>query len=215
MVAEDMSPVVTYEYDAWGKLLNVGGEKKDTVGKLNPFRYRGYVYEEESGLYYVSSRYYDPEVGRFLNADDYEILFEDQDNILENNLYTYCFNNPANYEDSNGYAGVMVLRIGARITLKGLGTTLLSLASSITPAGWVVIGAVVIGGVVYARTKSKGKSKSEVDPYRRPGQKKQNRETKNKSRQSEDFTPRNNKRNKKPAKPKSHTPSKRGHRKYR
>ena len=100
MVAEDMSPVVTYEYDAWGKLLSVSGEKKDTVGKLNPFRYRGYVYEEESGLYYVTSRYYDPEVGRFLNADGYVSTGQ---GLFGNNMFGYCENNPVNRFDPTGH----------------------------------------------------------------------------------------------------------------
>ena len=100
MVAEDMSPVVTYEYDAWGKLLSVSGEKKDTVGKLNPFRYRGYVYEEENGLYYVTSRYYDPEVGRFLNADGYVSTGQ---GLFGNNMFGYCGNNPVNRFDPTGH----------------------------------------------------------------------------------------------------------------
>ena len=100
MIAEDMSPVVTYEYDAWGKLLSVSGEKKDTVGKLNPFRYRGYVYEEESGLYYVSSRYYDPEVGRWINTDA-EIA--SVGSVQGSNLFQYCLNNSLNMSDPTGH----------------------------------------------------------------------------------------------------------------
>ena len=99
MIAEDMSPVVTYEYDAWGKLLSVSGEQKDTVGKLNPFRYRGYVYEEESGLYYVTSRYYDPEVGRFINVDAYIFTGQDFNGF---NMFSYCGNNPINRLDPTG-----------------------------------------------------------------------------------------------------------------
>lgn len=117
-----------------------------------------------------------------------------------------------NYEDSSGYAATMALRMGTQFALKGLGeSALLSIASSITPAGWVVIGVVVIGGIVYAKTKSKG----DVDPYARAGQKKQGREVKSKSRQKSNFNPRNNKRDKKPAKPKKHTPSRKGHTKYK
>ena len=59
--------VVNYEYSAWGELLSVTGSKADTVGTLNPFRYRGYCYDTETGLYYVSSRYYDPEIGRWIH----------------------------------------------------------------------------------------------------------------------------------------------------
>ena len=112
MVAEDMSPVVTYEYDAWGKLLSISGEKKDTVGKLNPFRYRGYVYEEESGLYYVSSRYYDPEVGRFINVDAYIFTGQDFNGF---NMFSYCGNNPINRLDPTGTIWKSVKKIFTKV----------------------------------------------------------------------------------------------------
>ena len=66
---DTLNVVVEYEYDSWGNILSVTGSKAATVGKVNPFRYRGYFYDEESGLYYLQSRYYDPATGRFLNAD--------------------------------------------------------------------------------------------------------------------------------------------------
>ena len=61
--------VVEYKYDAWGRILSKTGTMASTLGTLNPFRYRGYVYDEETGLYYLRSRYYNPEWARFLNAD--------------------------------------------------------------------------------------------------------------------------------------------------
>ena len=62
-------PVVQYTYNAWGELLSATGPMLSSLGALNPLLYRGYVYDRETGLYYVSSRYYDPEIGRFINAD--------------------------------------------------------------------------------------------------------------------------------------------------
>lgn len=62
LVASSGAQVVAYTYDAWGNPLSTTGTMADTLGKLNPFRYRGYVYDTETGLYYVSSRYYDPEI---------------------------------------------------------------------------------------------------------------------------------------------------------
>ena len=59
-----------YTYDAWGNPLTTTGSMAGTLGKLNPFRYRGYVYDTETGLYYLQSRYYNPETGRFINADN-------------------------------------------------------------------------------------------------------------------------------------------------
>ena len=63
--------MVTYTYDAWGNPLSVTGSMASTLGAANPLRYRGYVYDSETGLYYVSSRYYDTEICRFINADGY------------------------------------------------------------------------------------------------------------------------------------------------
>ena len=58
--------VVQYTYDAWGRHLSISGSMAPNLGQLNPFRYRGYIYDSETGLYYVSSRYYDPEIGRWM-----------------------------------------------------------------------------------------------------------------------------------------------------
>ncbi len=69
------------------------------VANLNPYRYRGYIYDNESGLYYLQSRYYDPITGRFLNADDTQYIIT---NVLSSNLYTYCLNNSISYVDYNG-----------------------------------------------------------------------------------------------------------------
>ena len=90
---------VTYKYDVWVKPESTTGPMATTLGVANPFRYRGYYYDTESGFYYLQSRYYDPEVGRFLNADG--ILGANQD-ILSYNLYAYCSNNPVNLSDPTG-----------------------------------------------------------------------------------------------------------------
>ena len=63
------SLVVEYSYDAWGKPTAVAGGMAGTLGALNPFRYRGYVWDEETGLYYLQSRYYNPGICRWINAD--------------------------------------------------------------------------------------------------------------------------------------------------
>jgi len=61
--------VVSYSYDAWGKLISTTGSLASTVGEKNPYLYRGYRYDTETGLYYLQSRYYNPDWGRFVNAD--------------------------------------------------------------------------------------------------------------------------------------------------
>ena len=107
--------VVSYEYDTWGKLLETSGTQATTIGKLNPFRYRGYCYDEESGLYYLQSRYYDPVVGRFVSADDVAYLGA-TGSVLSYNLYTYCENNAVNNYDSNGYFSIRVYVVAAITT---------------------------------------------------------------------------------------------------
>ena len=93
--------VVEYKYDAWGDhVIVLSDSSNENLAKANPFRYRGYYYDEETGLYYLKSRYYDPETGRFLNADD--ISYLDPETINGLNLYAYCGNNPVMRTDANG-----------------------------------------------------------------------------------------------------------------
>ena len=87
----------SYVYDAWGNIKSVSGEP--ILREINPFRYRGYVYDKETGLYYLKSRYYDPETGRFINAD---IYCDTMSNIFGTNMFTYCNNNPVNQIDPEG-----------------------------------------------------------------------------------------------------------------
>ncbi len=89
----------TYTYDAWGRILSVGGYDAG-LAERNPLRYRGYIYDSETGLYYVSSRYYDPEIGRFINADN--VINGTGESVQGYNLYVYCFNNPVNMSDPSG-----------------------------------------------------------------------------------------------------------------
>ena len=95
--------VAKYVYDAWGNHAIVdanGNDLASGVGVLNPFRYRSYYYDEETDLYYLQTRYYDPEVGRFLSQDDVSYLAPDSINGL--NLYAYCSNNPVMATDPTG-----------------------------------------------------------------------------------------------------------------
>src|SRR5690554_1703568 len=98
--------VVEYRYNAFGELLSITGSLKDTLGKENPFIYKGYYYDFETGLYYCKSRYYNPKWCRWINADDVSYL--DPENINGFNLYAYCGNNPVMYSDSSGNIPVLV-----------------------------------------------------------------------------------------------------------
>ena len=93
--------VVEYTYDSWGKLISITGSLASTIGIKNPLRYRGYYYDTETSLYYLQSRYYDPETGRFINMDTYFIAGNDY--IQGTNMYAYCYNNPIMYVDPTGY----------------------------------------------------------------------------------------------------------------
>ena len=79
------------------------GTLASTLGKLNPFRYRGYVYDEESGLYYLRNRYYNPELQRFITTD-FDI--SGQLDPLSHNIYTYCLNDPINRIGEDGTWGL-------------------------------------------------------------------------------------------------------------
>ena len=96
--------VVEYTYDSWGKLLSTSGSLASTLGKNNPFRYRGYVFDEETGFYYVSSRYYDPEIGRWISPEPnvYNGEFDEGAGLIGYNVYAYCANNPVNNLDPTG-----------------------------------------------------------------------------------------------------------------
>lgn len=91
--------VVSYAYDSWGKLLGIEGELKDTLGVKNPYRYKGYRYDSETGLYYLKARYYNPELGRFISVD---AVVGKTGEILSHNLFSYCANNPVNAIDEDG-----------------------------------------------------------------------------------------------------------------
>ena len=86
----------SYEYDAWGNILSATGTSWKDV---NPLRYRGYYYDAESGFYYLQSRYYDPALGRFLNADSYGSTGT---GFLGYNMFAYCCNSPTSVVDHSG-----------------------------------------------------------------------------------------------------------------
>ena len=79
--------VVEYQYDSWGNTVSITGSLADTVGQKNPFRYRGYYYDTETGLYYVGSRYYDAGVRRFISADTTDVLTASTTALTDKNLY--------------------------------------------------------------------------------------------------------------------------------
>ena len=99
--------IAYYVYNGWGEL---SGGMNTPIGTLNPLRYRGYVYDDETRFYYVSSRYYDPEIGRWINADGFVSTGQD---ITGYNMFAYCGNNPVNRKDPTGQFWITALIVTA------------------------------------------------------------------------------------------------------
>ncbi len=164
--------VVKYKYDAWGNhavlYLNKVNDKEQyseadeaafdenyaknkTLAELNPFRYRGYYYDTETGLYFLKTRYYDPEVGRFITIDD--ISYIDPETINGLNLYAYCGNNPVMRVDENGNAwwqsflsALAIIAVVAAVVA----------VTVVTGGAGTLIGAAVIGGTIAAGADALG-----------------------------------------------------------
>ena len=98
--------VAEYEYDAWGNCTVT--KATDTIAYDNPLRYRGYYYDYDTELYYLQSRFYDANTGRFINADE-PTLIGANGGMVSNNLFAYCDNNPVNKVDSNGNAAINIV----------------------------------------------------------------------------------------------------------
>ena len=163
MVDSEGQLVVKYQYDAWGQPISTGGALAETLGALNPFRYRGYIYDEETGLYYLRSRYYNPKLSRFINADDVEALGADGD-INGYQLFNYCMNDPVNRRDEAGswslpnWAKVAIgaaLIVGAAVvaTVATGGVACFAYGAAIGAAKGAVSGA--IGGAISGAIESR------------------------------------------------------------
>lgn len=93
------SLVCYYAYDAWGNIVSTTNSSTHAIVQLNPLLYRGYVYDHDTGLYYLQSRYYNPAIGRFISADNYPSTGQ---GLLGNNMFAYCGNNPISRADDGG-----------------------------------------------------------------------------------------------------------------
>ena len=142
--------VVEYIYDAWGKLISTTGTLATTLGADNPFRYRGYYYDTETGLYYLTTRYYDPEVCRFISADVYMSTGQ---GVLGGNMWAYCGNNPVNRYEVDGKCWNIV--IGAVIgAITGVVSQVVSdalttaVSGELTISNWQTYVGAFVGGAV-------------------------------------------------------------------
>ena len=153
--------IANYEYDPWGKILsikNAAGQDisnyPDNSANVNPLRYRGYYYDNESGFYYLQSRYYDPSIGRFINADTYTSTGQD---FLGYNMFTYCNNNPIIGADPNGewlnvligaVVGAVVNVVTAIVDEKPLDEVIVSAACGAAGGALSAMGMGGLGGAI-------------------------------------------------------------------
>ena len=153
--------VVKYIYDAWGNhaVLDVNGNNVESgIGALNPFRYRGYYYDIETDLYYLQTRYYDPEVGRFISQDNIE--YAEHEKINGINLYAYCGNNPVNNVDPTGHAwwhwliaavavvALCALAVGVTVLTGGAGSFAFAVALGALKGAAIGFGVGAVAGTV-------------------------------------------------------------------
>jgi RHS repeat-associated protein len=117
--------LIYFTYDSNEHLSSITGSMAGSVGAKNPMRYRGYYYDAETGYYYLQSRYYDPGIGRFINADEPCVVA--LGSSIGTNSFAYCKNNPVSTEDSSGHlaanvvSGILGMIIGATTNLVGQG----------------------------------------------------------------------------------------------
>ena len=146
--------IVSYEYDAFGKIINTEDLSSIQLGDLNPFKYKGYYYDEEIGLYYLISRFYDSSIGRFISPDSNDYL--DSLNVSGMNLYIYCENNWINCFDPLGHlpqwaywliGGAVIASLGIATALSG-GALGVILGAAFYGAVTNAISSAAIGGII-------------------------------------------------------------------
>ena len=147
----NLNQVVSYEYDSWGNTISIKDANGNTItsssniGIINPYRYRSYRYDTEIGLYYLNSRYYNPEWGRFINADG---LVSTGQGLLSHNMYVYCNNSPINTMDENGDTAIAI-----------------AIAYGLTKALIATVGfatGLLVGGAIVDYTRAKEQSQTKT-----------------------------------------------------
>ena len=151
IVDSEGSQVVVYRYDAWGEVLVSSDASGFGLSQINPLRYRGYYYDQETGLYYLQTRYYDPKVRRFLNADDASVLTKDPEQLMEKNLYAYCDDNPVMYRDDTGMFDIVSGIFGA---VTNVATTYFAAKVTGQECGVWDLAVAAFAGLVSGMTKS-------------------------------------------------------------
>ena len=153
--------VAEYKYDAWGNCAIY--KNTNSIADINPLRYRGYYYDTDTNLYYLQSRYYDGNIGRFINADEPLMISENFQQVLQENIFCYCLNNPISNIDSFGF-------FAWAIPMYSFG-----FSNAWNPLGWAIVAATTVSCVgvgVYAyashRTTKNGSKKRTNDKHTKP-----------------------------------------------
>ncbi len=140
VISADGTILAAYTYDAWGNVLTSEG----SLAAANPIRYRGYYFDTETSLYYLQSRYYDPAVDRFINADNYATTYNTSTGA---NMFAYCMNSPVKGKDDGGDIGWNIV-VGAIVgAVVGAATTAIQ---TYKETGKVDVGKTIISGIVGA-----------------------------------------------------------------
>ena len=151
-----------YTYDSWGNTISItdanGNEitSPNHIGNLNPIRYRGYYLDTETGLYYLQSRYYNPTVGRFLNADVY---CDTGTSILGTNMFAYCENNPICLYDSDGEIAHIAIGIAIGATVGAVSSAVTSSITQYVNDGeinWIIVGVNAGAGAISGGLSASG-----------------------------------------------------------
>ena len=154
--------LVSYVYDAWGKVTatnEAGTTEGRTLIAKNPYLYRGYRYDSETGFYYLNSRYYDPGTGRFINADNAGYIGADGE-VLSYNLYAYCLNNPVNRIDEGGtlsfwgnvFLGIAVIATIAAVSVATAGAGTAGVVAAVHCFATGALGGAITGAATGAVT---------------------------------------------------------------
>ena len=146
--------VVQYYYDAWGNIHRTGYyPESEHIADANPFRYRGYYFDQETGFYYLNSRYYDPEIKRFISADNINVIEATPNELTDKNLYAYCDNNPISRTDDGGefWNWVIGAAVGAVVGFVGQAISDVitsAINGKATISNWQTYTGAVVGGAV-------------------------------------------------------------------
>ena len=163
----DGAHIVKYSYNAWGEPVAVTDDEgaaitgTANIAHINPLRYRGYYYDSETGFYYLQSRYYDPVMHRFINADS---LASTGQGILGHNMFAYCLNNPVHFLDSAGQAAIAIASAGiGLLMLCAFGATAISYSvTKVVETGREIIDSLTSSTTVKVDSLSKKIEKAEA-----------------------------------------------------